>query len=122
MDDGLNPEQQRNIVFSLVMIVVLFIIIFIIGLLGFKYYFGSNFIDSIHNTSMYISGMGPITEAKTTSQKLFASFFSIVGGLFFLAVVVLFIDQIVDILFFSRRERPEDDMDPLEEDDICLNE
>lgn len=122
MDDGLNPEQQRNIVFSLVMIVVLFIIIFIIGLLGFKYYFGSNFIDAIHNTSMYISGMGPITEAKTTSQKLFASFFSIVGGLFFLAVVVLFIDQIVDILFFSRRERPEDDMDPLEEDDICLNE
>ena len=125
MDDGLNPEQQRNIVFSVVMIFVLFVIIFIIGLLGFRYFFGTNLIDSIYNTSMYISGMGPITGAQNTSQKLFASFFSIVGGLFFLAIVVLFIDQIANIVFFARRERPEDDVtsnNEIDHNDICPNE
>jgi len=111
MDDDTCPsedtpeENARNIIVSTVIIVVSFIIVGVIGLMGFAYIFGLSWLDAFHNSAMYISGMGPIAEAQTTSQKVFASFYSLLGGFLFLGIAIYLIDEIVDILFFSNRSQ-----------------
>lgn len=103
-DDGTCPSSEqnaRNAIVSAIIIVVAFIIVGVIGLMGFMYIFGLSWLDAFHNTAMYISGMGPIAEAQTPSQKVFASFYSILGGFLFLGVAIYLIDEIVDVLFFS---------------------
>ena len=41
-------------------------------------------IDSLLNASMILGGMGPIDPIGTTSGKLFASFYALYSGLFFI--------------------------------------
>ena len=41
-------------------------------------------IDSLLNASMILGGMGPIDPIRTTSGKLFASFYALYSGLFFI--------------------------------------
>lgn len=102
-DDG--SAEKRNIILSIVAVVISFIIVVIIGIVGFAYIFKLNFIDALHNSSMYVTGMGPVASATTTGQKAFASFYSVLGGFLFLGVAVYFIDEIVDIVFFTNRSQ-----------------
>lgn len=59
-----------------------------IGILGYHYIVGLNWIDSLLNASMLLGGMGPIvTDLKTTAAKLFASFYALFSGMVFLAAI-----------------------------------
>lgn len=111
MDDSTCPEDDtsavntRNILLSVTIIVISFIIVGVIGILGFMYIFGLGWLDSFHNSAMYITGMGPLAEAETNAQKVFASLYSILGGFLFLGIAVYLVDEIVDIVFFSNRDQ-----------------
>jgi hypothetical protein len=111
MDDSTCPSEDtaaintRNIILSVVIIVISFIIVGTIGLMGFAYIFGLGWLDAFHNAAMYITGMGPIAEAQTPAQKVFASIYSLLGGFLFLGIAVYLIDEIVDIVFFSNRSQ-----------------
>lgn len=59
-----------------------------IGILGYHYIVGLDWIDSLLNASMLLGGMGPIvTDLKTTSAKLFASFYALFSGMVFLVAI-----------------------------------
>lgn len=59
-----------------------------IGIIGYHYIVGLNWIDSLLNASMLLGGMGPIvTDLKTTAAKLFASFYALFSGMVFLAAI-----------------------------------
>ncbi len=61
----------------------------LIGVLGYHYIAEINWIDSLHNASMILSGMGPVVEIKNTSGKLFSSAYAIFSGVAFITNIGL---------------------------------
>jgi hypothetical protein len=53
-----------------------------IGMAGYAASEGMNATDAFVNAAMILSGMGPVSELKTQSGKLFAGFYAIFSGLF----------------------------------------
>ena len=56
----------------------------LIGVIGYHYWAEANWLDSIHNSSMILSGMGPVIEIKTDSGKIFSSFYALFSGIVFI--------------------------------------
>ena len=61
-----------------------------IGILGYHYIGDLNWIDSLYNASMILTGMGPVNELQTVSAKVFASIYAIFSGVIFLSTVAIF--------------------------------
>lgn len=55
-----------------------------IGVLGYHYCADVSWIDSLHNASMILSGMGPVVEIKNTGGKLFSSAYALFSGVAFI--------------------------------------
>lgn len=53
-----------------------------IGMAGYAASEGMSALDAFVNAAMILSGMGPVSELKTSSGKLFAGFYAIFSGLF----------------------------------------
>ncbi len=63
----------------------------LIGVLGYHYLEGLEWIDSLLNASMILGGMGPVGELHTAAGKIFASCYALYSGILFLLVAgVLF--------------------------------
>jgi hypothetical protein len=58
-----------------------------IGVLGYHFFEGLPWLDSLLNASMLLGGMGPIAPLNTTAGKLFASFYALFAGMVFLVAV-----------------------------------
>ena len=52
-----------------------------IGMTGYAVFEGMSLTDAFVNAAMILSGMGPVTELKTESGKLFAGCYAIFSGL-----------------------------------------
>jgi len=52
-----------------------------IGMAGYSYFEGMSLADSYVNAAMILSGMGPVSELKTTAGKVFAGSYAIFSGL-----------------------------------------
>lgn len=61
-----------------------------IGILGYHFIGNLNWIDSLYNASMTLTGMGPVNEMTTNTAKLFASIYAIFSGVIFLSTVAIF--------------------------------
>jgi hypothetical protein len=61
------------------------------GVVGYHQFGGLSWIDSLHNASMILGGMGPVDPIRTDAGKYFASFYALFSGLLFIgaASVVL---------------------------------
>jgi hypothetical protein len=57
-----------------------------IGVIGYRLTGGLSWVDALLNASMILGGMGPVDPITATSGKLFASFYALFSGLFFIAV------------------------------------
>ncbi|HUH97640.1 MAG TPA: hypothetical protein VLZ89_09800 [Anaerolineales bacterium] len=58
-----------------------------IGVLGYHFFEGLSWIDSLLNASMILGGMGPVNALQTTAGKLFASFYALFSGVVFIAAM-----------------------------------
>jgi hypothetical protein len=58
-----------------------------LGMLGYHAFENMPWIDAFVNAAMILSGMGPVTELKTDSGKLFAGFYALFSGLAFIVMV-----------------------------------
>jgi hypothetical protein len=56
----------------------------LIGIAGYHYTSEVSWLDSLHNASMILSGMGPVIEINTVSGKLFSSFYALFSGIVFI--------------------------------------
>lgn len=54
----------------------------VIGMIGYAASEQMSVVDAFVNAAMILSGMGPVTELKTTGGKLFAGCYAIFSGLF----------------------------------------
>jgi hypothetical protein len=88
-------KPHEFLVRQLVYLLVAFLIIvtsLMMGVLGYHYFEGLQWIDALVNASMLLGGMGPITALHTDAGKLFASFYALYSGIIFLVVVgVIFV-------------------------------
>lgn len=91
-----NSSPRRNTVYYLNLLLIIFIIIFIIGLLTFRYGFNQNWINSIYYTLTFGITAGDIIQ--TDAQRLFVAFYFIIVGFLFVAVASHLIEHIMDFL------------------------
>jgi len=68
-------------------IIIAFLILgfcLLVGVFGYHITAEANWLDSLHNASMILSGMGPVIEIHTVSGKLFSSFYALFSGVVFI--------------------------------------
>ncbi|MEK6553471.1 MAG: hypothetical protein AABZ54_08500 [Bacteroidota bacterium] len=62
-----------------------------IGIIGYHYFGGLSWIDSLLNASMILGGMGPVNDLNTETGKIFASMYALFSGIIFLVTVGIII-------------------------------
>ena len=67
----------------------------LVGVLGYHFFARLNWIDSLYNSSMILTGMGPVAELTTSAAKVFASVYALFSGIAFLSTVAVFFAPIV---------------------------
>jgi hypothetical protein len=60
-----------------------------IGIAGYHWIAGFQWVDSFLNASMILGGMGPIGDLPNNASKIFAGFYALFAGLFFIAMLGL---------------------------------
>ncbi len=90
----------------------------IIGILGYHWLDGLGWIDSILNSAMILSGMGPVSTLNSSAAKLFASVYAITSGVVFIAAVGLLFSPIIHRVYhhfhLDVESDPDDDADAKE--------
>src|SRR5258705_3220707 len=75
------------------------LICLLIGLIGYHYSAGISWLDSLHNASMILSGMGPVVEIKTVSGKWFSSFYALFSGVVSITNIGIILSPAVHRIF-----------------------
>jgi hypothetical protein len=73
----------KNILIALLIMAVCLVI----GIAGYHYWGEASWIDSVHNASMILGGMGPVVEIKSFSGKIFSSAYALFSGVIFITNV-----------------------------------
>jgi hypothetical protein len=79
----------RRMVVSFLLLVVVLLVALGLGVLGYHYFAGLPWLDSILNASMILTGMGPIAPMVSDSAKWFASAYALFSGVIFLSSIGL---------------------------------
>lgn len=67
----------------------------LLGIAGYHFIAGFNWIDSLLEASMILGGMGPVRELHTDGAKVFASIYALFSGLVILALMGLMLGPVV---------------------------
>jgi hypothetical protein len=87
--EGLAPVSVfiRRMAASIVMAGILVLVALFIGITGYHWLAGFDWVDSLLEASMILGGMGPVNPLTTTGAKMFASGYALFSGLIFIAVM-----------------------------------
>lgn len=66
-----------------------------IGIAGYHWLGGLDWVDSLLEASMILGGMGPVNPIKTTGAKLFASGYALFSGLVFIGIMGIVLTPVV---------------------------
>ena len=77
----------RRMAASVVMAGILISVVLFIGISGYHWIAGFDWVDSLLEASMILGGMGPANPLKTPGAKIFASGYALFCGLIFIAVM-----------------------------------
>ncbi len=72
-----------------------------IGIFGYHYIGHITWIDSIHNASMILSGMGPVVSIDNVAGKLFSSAYALFSGVAFITNIGLILAPAAHRLFHT---------------------
>ena len=85
----------KNIVIALIIMAVCLVI----GIAGYHYWGEASWIDSLHNASMILGGMGPVVEMKSDAAKIFSSAYALFSGVIFITNVGVILAPALHRLF-----------------------
>lgn len=80
-----------------------------IGMFGYHTFEGMSWVDSFANAAMILSGMGPLGTLNSTAGKIFAGFYALFSGLFFILVVGIVFAPMAHRTFKKFKIEDEDD-------------
>lgn len=89
----------RRLFKNLFFVFVLISIALFIGMSGYHFSEKMPWIDAFINASMILSGMGPVSTLQTAAGKLFAGFYALFSGLFFIFIMGLILAPIAHRFF-----------------------
>jgi len=89
---------------------VLILFSLLLGCLGYFYIGHLSLVDSIHMSSMILTGMGPVVPMDSTAAKLFSSFYALYSGVAFLSVSAVFLAPIIHRLLHILHVENEDEL------------
>jgi len=94
--DDLAPRSIfiKRIVGALGIALVLIFISLCVGIAGYHFIGGFNFIDSLLEASMILGGMGPVNELHGDGAKLFASIYALYSGLVVIALMGIMLSPV----------------------------
>jgi hypothetical protein len=101
-----QPLASRRVFYKRIAwnILLAFIVLFVclvIGILGYHYLAKANWLDSFHNASMILSGMGPVIEIETDAGKWFSSFYALFSGVVFITNIGLILAPAIHRILHS---------------------
>lgn len=76
---------------SLALAILLTAFSLLLGAIGYHVTASLGWLDSFLNASMILTGMGPLAELHTPAAKLFAMFYALYSGLFFVSVTAILV-------------------------------
>src|SRR5271156_2790600 len=91
-------EIAQGMTQSLIVVVILTAIALFIGVSGYHWLGELSWVDSLLNASMILGGMGPVDTLRNNAAKVFASFYALFSGLFFIAVMGLILAPITHVV------------------------
>lgn len=78
---------------GLAALIILFVLL--IGIVGYHWLGGLDWIDSLLEASMILGGMGPVNPITTTIAKLFASGYALFSGLVFIGLMGIMLTPVI---------------------------
>jgi hypothetical protein len=83
-----------------------------LGVFGYHFIAGLDWIESILNASMILTGMGPVAPLQTNAGKLFASFYTLFSGLAFVTasgvLLTPMLQHMLQLLRIQEKDNPEE--------------
>jgi hypothetical protein len=74
---------------------LLLLFVLLVGIAGYHWIAGFEWVDSILEAAMILGGMGPINPLCTTSAKLFAASYALFSGVIFIGLMGILLTPIV---------------------------
>jgi hypothetical protein len=65
-----------------------------LGILGYHFFAGLDWVDSLLNASMILTGMGPVNTLNTDGAKYFASAYALFSGVVFISATGILLSPI----------------------------
>ena len=84
----------KRMAVSIGMAGILISVALFLGMTGYHWIAGIDWIDSLLEASMILGGMGPVNQLTTTGAKIFASGYALFSGLVFIAVMGIVLSPI----------------------------
>ncbi len=100
---------RRRIFKSVLLGLAILFLCLMIGVFGYHYTAGIGWLDSLHNASMILSGMGPVVEIKTNSGKWFSSFYALFSGIIFITNIGVILAPAIHRFFHRLHVPPQTD-------------
>jgi hypothetical protein len=83
-----------------------------LGVFGYHFIAGLDWIESILNASMILTGMGPVAPLQTNAGKLFASFYALFSGLAFVTasgvLLTPMLQHMLRLLRIQEKDNPDE--------------
>ena len=94
--DQLAPVSVfvKRVVASLAIGILLILIALCVGIAGYHFIAGFNFVNSLLEASMILGGMGPVQELPSDSAKIFASIYALFSGVIFIALMGIILSPV----------------------------
>lgn len=94
--DKLAPVSVyvQRIAASLAIAFGLIAIALMVGIVGYHFIAGFNWVDSLLEASMILGGMGPVRELPNDTAKTFASIYALFSGVIFIALMGIILSPV----------------------------
>ena len=89
----------QRVLKHIIIAMVVILVCLAIGITGYHYTAKIPWLDSLHNASMILSGMGPVIEIKTVSGKWFSSAYALFSGVVFITNVGIILAPAIHRMF-----------------------
>ena len=96
-----KATYYKRVLWSLFLATIILTVSLFIGILGYHFSDDISWIDSLHNASMILSGMGPVVTINSDAGKWFSSFYALFSGVVFITNIGLILAPALHRLIHS---------------------
>ena len=91
----------RRVFVNILIALTIISISLVVGMVGYHCTEGSGWLDAFHQSSMILSGMGPVVEITTVSGKWFSAVYALFSGVVFITNVGVILAPAIHRLFHT---------------------